>query len=356
MPPRPRSGSRAPTLAEVGKLAGVSATTASYALRNDARVVAATQQKVREAAAKLGYTPDPVLSALVARRDLNRKHTVGTNLAALVDDRWQEHIHAGWFHSFLDGMERACRRLGYALDVMRINRDLEASNRPDSILHGRGIRGIVLLPLFSQTLSLRLDWDRYSVIAVGSPPKELPFHRVGSAAFHGVEIICDKLRQLGYRRVGLAHTLMAEKRIGYEWLGGLSKEVFLPDSHLEMVPPCLPDDFTPALFLAWLEKNRPEVVITNSPSILDWLKQARYRVPRDIGVALVSRGTTEVEAAGLAQHLDISGETAIEQLHLLLLRGETGFPFSPKETLVRPHWVDGPTLRKHKARTATKRG
>ncbi|MDP0498373.1 MAG: LacI family DNA-binding transcriptional regulator [Verrucomicrobiota bacterium JB024] len=355
MTARPRSDSRAPTLADVGKLAGVSATTASYALRNDARVLAATQQKVRAAAAQLGYTPDPVLSALVARRDLNRKHAVGTNLAALVDDRWQDNIRAGWFHAFLDGMERACRRLGYALDVMRISRDLEASNRPDSILHGRGIRGIVLLPLFSPTLSLRLNWDRYSVIAVGAPPKELPFHRVGSAAFHAVQIICDKLKQLGYRRIGLAHPLMAEKRLGYEWLGGLSKEIFLPDSQLEIVPPCLPDAFTPERFLAWVEEHRPEVVITNSPLILDWLKQAKYRVPRDIGVALVSRDTTDVEAAGLAQHLDISGEMAIEQLHLLLLRGETGFPLSPKETLVRPHWVDGPTLRKHKARRAAKR-
>ena len=344
----PMTGPRPPTLTDVGRLAGVTATTASYALRNDPRVVPATQQRVREAAAKLGYTPDPVLSALVARRDIGRDRIAGTNLVALVDDRWGKEINGGWLLDIIDGMRRGCARFGYSLSVMRIARDLQASRRPDLILHSRGVRGIVLLPLFSNDVIPHLDWKRYSVIAIGHPPESLSFHRVGIDAFNAMQMVVDHLRNLGYRRLGLAHPLGAEHRLRYEWLGSLAKEAFLADSDLEILPPCLPDAFTPEAFLTWVKENRPEAVITNFPPIIEWLRAGGWRVPTDVGVVLLNCDHTKIAVAGVSQHLDISGEAAIEQLHMLLLRGETGFATQLKELLVRPHWLDGPTLRKRR--------
>ena len=145
--------------------------------------------------------------------------------------------------------------------------------------------------------------------------------------------------------MGLAHPLGAERRLRYEWLGALAKEAFLANSDLEIVVPCLPDEFTPEVLLAWVKANRPEAVITNFPPIIEWLRAGGWRVPEDVGVAVLNRDLTAVTAAGVSQHVDVSGEAAIEQLHMLLLRGETGFAAQPRELLVRPHWVDGPTLR-----------
>ena len=128
-------------LKDVGHRAGVTAATASLALRGGARIPPVTRRKVQRAAKALGYLPDPVLSALIARRDEGRVLRVYANLAALVDDRWFE---AGgkprWMEICLAAMQRACTQLGYHLEVIHIQRDLAPSSHPDRILQARGIR------------------------------------------------------------------------------------------------------------------------------------------------------------------------------------------------------------------------
>lgn len=342
----PKSPPRQPTQSDVAKKAGVSLATVSYALRNDPRIAAATQARVRAAAAALNYTPDPVLAALVARRGSRPARRTAANIAALVDDRWHATRQTHWHQSIIDGMNAACRRLGYALDILHIQRDLGPVKNPDRILHARGVRGIVLLPLFNHDIELRLQWSRYAVIAMGNPPASLPLHRVATDAFMAMQITCERLRELGYRRIGLANSLEAEQRLRFEWLGAIAKEMFLPDPHLKIVPPHLPKEFTPESLLAWVRRQKPEAVVTNNENIITWLRDAGLRVPDDIGVALLNLNLGPLaDAAGISLQLDLNGETSIEQLHTLLLRGETGFPAMPKEVLLRPRWSDGFTLR-----------
>jgi LacI family gluconate utilization system Gnt-I transcriptional repressor len=64
---RPRASGRA-TLADVAKLAGVSPITVSRALRGERAVDPALTERVRHAADKLGYVPDPAARALASRR------------------------------------------------------------------------------------------------------------------------------------------------------------------------------------------------------------------------------------------------------------------------------------------------
>ncbi|EIP98552.1 transcriptional regulator [Opitutaceae bacterium TAV1] len=336
---------RTPTQADVARAAGVTATTVSWALRNDPRITAETQSRVWKAARALGYRPDPMLSALVARRDRGARRRSAANLLALVDDRWQATRMTVWHQSFIDGMEAACERFGYSLDVLHIFRDIGSHREPDRMLHARSIRGIVLLPLYSHEVSLKLQWDRYSVVAVGNLPESLPFHRVGSDAFDAIQVVCDRLYQLGYRRIGLAHSGVAEKRLRYEWLGAILKEAHIDPPRFDIVPPHIPFDFSEETFREWVVRHRPEAVISNHPPVIEWLGTAGIKVPEDIGVALLSRDSTDTPAGGISQHLDLAGDTAVEQLHTLLLRGERGFPSMPKEILIRPHWADGPTLK-----------
>lgn len=337
--------SQRPTQADVARLAGVTAATVSLALRNDPRISRPTQSKVRKAAAKLDYKPDPVLSALVARRDLNRKHLSYANIAALCDDRWDPGIHSPWINSFVSGMQTASTRFGYHLDIIHLQRDLGAQSRPDRLLHGRGIRGVVLMPLFNNDLLPKLQWKHYSVVALGNPPQALPVNRAGSDAFMAMHIACRRLRELGYRRIGLVNHMIAEQRLRYEWLGALSKEHFLPDSGLTILQPHLPSTLEPEGLLDWVRREKPDAVITNHGHIARWLNDGGFSVPGKLGLALLNRDFSEpVGAAGLTQHLDVVGEAAVEMLHTLLLRGETGFPTVAREVLIRPDWVDGFTL------------
>lgn len=344
-----KTGSRPPGQADVAKKAGVSISTVSLALRNDARIPLVTQQRVRKAAKALNYRPDPILAALVARRDQGRTRRTYSNIAALVDDRWlSSGTWPGWHTACMRGMQAGCERLGYSLDAIHIARDLMAARNPDRLLNSRGIRGVVLMPLANHEVKPALEWERYSAIALGNPPDALPLHRVGGDAFAAMSIACQHLAALGYRRLGLAHSKEAEKRMRYEWAGSFSKESLL-ESGLQLIPPYLPDDWNAADFLRWVDKSAPDCVITNHALVVTWLESGGWKIPRDIGVALLTSNFSVLpNVSGVAQHLEVTGEAAIEQLHTLLLRGETGFPAVPKEILIRPHWQEGRTLRTEK--------
>ncbi|MDM0044305.1 LacI family DNA-binding transcriptional regulator [Variovorax dokdonensis] len=74
-PLRPRASGRV-TLADVARVAGVSPITVSRALRGERAVAPELVAKVKEAAARLGYVPDPAARALASRS--------GTHVAVLI--------------------------------------------------------------------------------------------------------------------------------------------------------------------------------------------------------------------------------------------------------------------------------
>lgn len=334
------------TLSDVGRAAGVSKATASMALRQDPRIKRETRQKVHQAAKRLGYRPDPVLSSLVARRVRGRRATA--NLAALIDDRWAGARQTGWMQVLLSGMSGAAGELGYHIDELFLERDLHAAGSPDRLLRTRGIRGLVLLPVQNAEFRLELDFRSYALVAISRFAIGSRAHRAGSDAFAGMQLICDQVAALGYKRIGLAHALEVESRLRYEWLGGLAKEHFLRGSPFVVVSPFLPGgQMEETRFLAWVRRSRPDCIVTNDDRLPSWLRNAGLRIPADIGVVFINRDIVDhPNPSGIAQHFDAIGRSAIEQLHTSLQRGELGFPRVQKEILIRPHWVRGATLRK----------
>lgn len=334
-------------LKDVGRRAGVTAATASLALRGDPRIPPVTRQKVQRAAKALGYLPDPVLSALIARRDEGRVRRVYANLAALVDDRW---FAAGatprWMEICLGAMERTCTQLGYHLEIIHIQRDLAPSSHPDRILQARGIRGVALLAPMDDDLEIRIDWERYAAVIFGNPLLGRRLNRVGTDAYAAMQMVCEKVSERGYRRIGWVNQHGAERRHRFGWLGALGAEHLRAESKLQVLRPYLPSVAERESFLRWMEKQHPDCVLTSLPHVYDWLIEAGYRIPRDLGFVLLSRRTGEYpHITGTSSHLEVAGAAVIEQLHAQLLRGEIGFPEVSKEILIYPRWVEGRTLR-----------
>lgn len=334
-----------PTLADVGRSVGVSAATASMALRGDPRISATTRKRIHQAAKKLNYVPDPMLAALVARRDRDHQRHTFANIAALIDDRWLPD-KSGWIDNLFEGMREACTRLGYNLDTINIQRELHPNPHPDRFLTGRGIRGILILPLHTQPLTITLQWDRYALVSIGTPLDQFQVHRTGSDTFAAMSLVCAKLKGLGYRRVGLANSYANERRTRFEWLGSLCKESIVDPSFVT-VPPHLPELLTPENLEEWVLAQRPECIITNDFQVYLFLSQKGWKIPRDIGIASLSRNYPAMQhLSGISQHLDSTGQAAVEQLHNMLLRGETGFPAVPREIITTPHWHKGDSTRR----------
>ena len=102
MPPR-STRSRATgrvTLADVASLAGVSPITVSRALRGERAVDAELVSRVRAAADRLGYVPDPAARALASRHS--------THVALLIPM-----LSNALFVDLLEGVQRGLRAAGY---------------------------------------------------------------------------------------------------------------------------------------------------------------------------------------------------------------------------------------------------
>lgn len=335
------------TLADVAKIAGVSAATVSLALRSDARISAATQARVRRAAKEIGYKPDPMLSALVARKHRFTGHRALANLAVIVDDEWYTLVGTThWIDTLTEGLHNSCDRYGYHLDILHLHRDLLSSKHPDKMLHSRGIRGLIILPVLNHKFDLHLQWDRYAVIAMGAQSGNHLFHRVATDAFASMSLTCQKLSELGYRRIGLVNDLRTEIRCRYEWIGSLAKEAYMRPQRIEMVPPYIPETFTNEDFIKWVQQYEPECIVSNYPHLYYLLRDAGYKLPDDIGLSILTHSYIPEPLTSISHDLKAGGETSIELLHNMLVRGETGQPETLRETLIYPKWIEGKTTRR----------
>ncbi len=142
MTQQPASPRTPPTSADVARRAGVSRATVSYVLNNSAsgRVSEQTRQRVRDAAAELGYVPH------AAARSLRAGHT-GIVLLTM-----PEVVFGPLFNSFLSELRAALRTLGYPI-VIYGDSGADAAGwaelRPTAVLAGLGsgltARGVELL-------------------------------------------------------------------------------------------------------------------------------------------------------------------------------------------------------------------
>lgn len=342
------------TQADIAKLAGVSTGTVSMSLKKDVRIPLATQRLVERAAKQLGYKPDPILSALVSRRYLATGQKALANLALIVDDRWYKEDFTHWIDVVIEGMRNACKHHGYSLEILYLQRDLGQSKHPDKLLQSRGIRGLVILSTMDGRFDMKLDWDQYAVVAFGNQPGSHFFHRVGTDLFASMTMACAKLAELGYRRAGFIDDMTSEIRYRYEWLGSISKECHIRPPRIETIPPYLPDKFDLDVFYAWVRKYQPDCIISNYPTLREHLQRGGWKIPRDIGLALLTQSYDQ-ESTTITHDSARGGRACIDLLHNLLMRGETGHPDTLTETLIYPKWSEGKTTCRQTAKAVKRR-
>jgi LacI family transcriptional regulator len=122
-----------PTIKDVAQRAGVSVATASRAITGHPNVSARARELVLEAAAALGYQPDPVAQSLRRRR---------TNLLGLVVST----IENVFFTEVARAAEQSAHRHGYNLIVCNTDENPAQEDSYLSVLDRQLIAGIILAP------------------------------------------------------------------------------------------------------------------------------------------------------------------------------------------------------------------
>lgn len=337
------------TMKTVAAQAGVTQATVSMCLANNPRIPVGTRQRIQAIAQKLGYQPNPYVATLMRMRregkPLKERPALGLVCAQRTADGWRNHP-APTVRQMREGaLERAVAR-GYRVQECWLHRDGMSNERFSEVLRARGIQGLLVSPPAYGDPTPALRWDYFSAVCLSVPLPSLPITTVCNDHYYSALQAVRECHRRGYRRPGLVLLQAHPTRFQGRWQAGyLMAAELLPD--VRLCPPHFVDDWAdePAL-LRWLRREKPDVVLTPSRDFLPGiLKRAGFRIPDDLGVALLACPEMGDEFSGIYQNGKLIGALAVDTLIGLMERNERGLRMQATSLMVEGQWNEGRSLR-----------
>lgn len=340
------------TMSVIAEKTGVSKNTVSLALRQDPQIPPATRLRIEQAARALGYVKNPVVAHLMT--ELRKTHPVGyQRTLALLNahpdrDAFTRHPT---IPAYVQGCRRRAESQGYRMDEFWLHDPELDGPRLNRILRTRGIRGVIIVGLMDETRlprKFQSVWKSHACVVTGVRTHEptLSFCCVDHHAL--VMQAVEAGLALGYRRPALVIDDGIDRLVERRFSAGMwvGQQALPPEQRLRPFYQVEQARKNPALFHAWLEETRPDVIFTLYSAVRRWVEARGLRVPRDIGLIQLEQRASTRDWAGMDQHNDRTGEAAVDMLISLLHNDEIGIPPHPRATLVGASWVPGRTIRK----------
>jgi len=331
-------------MSDVAKKMGVHQTTVSLALRDHPRIPEATRTLIKETAKQLGYRTNPFVSAFVASR--NRRGRARQAVLGYISADAPQHGGRNAVKSYSDLFEGAHARaeeLGYGLEHFWLGDPRLTRQRFNQITATRNIHGLLLAPLNMHSVTLDVDWDRFSVVAYGYSMQEPHVHRVYPDFYHGILDALSRCRAAGYQRVGLVLDENTDRKSDHLWLSGYLMEQRLAGGVTEIEPLLMRGWDEPA-FATWHARFRPQVVLGLNVILAAARIWARDRGPIARKLRFVQLNVTDPDAPerlpGVLLDRRRVGATCIDQIVGMIHRNEKGVPTRAQHLLVESGWVD----------------
>jgi LacI family transcriptional regulator len=332
------------TMRQVADEAKVHVTTVSLALRNHASLPSGTRLRIQAVAQRMGYRPDPMLSALWAyRRTI--KPTLNPLLLGYLT-RWP--TRNGWnigAHAhFFQGARAEAERIGYQFQHIWLREPGMTTKRWNTVLETRGFQGLIVAHLPIGRGHLRLNWERFCAVRIDPPLIWPRLHSVANNHYQCMQIAYREARRRGYERIGFAISRVDNERVDLLWLAGFLVEA-QRHGRSKLIPAYLPRAWSEEAFGKWFLKHQPDVILSFHSKILSWLDNLGRRVPQDVGFIDLDYMEEGTGRAGIRQNHQLVGATAVQVLARMVQFNERGVPPVPQTTLVDAVWADGKTVR-----------
>lgn len=334
---------------QVALFAGVSQATVSLSLANHPRIPEATRDRIRALAQKVGYEPNPLVSALMRSRRRG-KPLSGRPILAFV---CTYEAADGWRNSpsltlrrIHEGALAQVQARGYAAQEVWVPRGGMSDERLSEMLYTRGILGVLIGPLGPNRPPPRLNWDVFSSVRVGVPRNDIPLRCVCHDNFNGAVTAVQECVKLGYRRPGLILLRRSSANLQRRWDAGFCAATDeLPPAR--RIPPWICDDWPDAAAMSeWLDRRRPDVLITaDHEAVSRALKAAGRRVPNDLGLVSLACPDRSSPVAGICQNGKEIGAAAADLLVDLVERHVRGIPEVATALMIEGSWNSGQTVR-----------
>lgn len=327
-------------MATLAKELGVSGSTISRALQGDRRIGEDTRKRIHETAKRLGYRPNPLVSALMASRK-NRSEASEAGTVALVTDYhgkdgWRTKDVCRWEY---EGICRRADEMGYRVDEFAMKDFNYEGSRISRTLVTRGIRGVLLGFTRDRKVFSDFPIEAFSVAGLSTYFREMPVNRANFHGFFNVQLALDEIRRLGYKRTGLIVPELNNRISGYLWSGAaLDWQRRLPEK--ERCNPLVPSAGSEeAEFIPWMKREKPDSLLVYKLPARSWLSKLGLRVPTDIHLSYLYRTRGEMaEWPGIDGNLQMVGAAAFDLVVEGMHTHRMGAPSHPKEVLIKGEW------------------
>jgi len=321
------------TQKEVAAELGVSVMTVSLGLRNSPKLPVATRRAVREAAERMGYKPDPALGALVSYR--RRKHLRKDYDTIGFVTKWSTATQ--WRRSFITpiyaGVERGAAATGFQVKPIWLG-DYTSDRAAGKSLAYQGIKGLIIAPFPEGYGEIEMDWAPFSLVAIGNPLRSVRLPRARHDYAASTETAMAKIKAAGYRKVALVLPRRAdeisERRISSMFLAERDRTPALRKS-LMWLP--RPHEENQEAFASWINKHRPDCILSNKGEHLLYLGKSGLKVPEDIGYVSLRIDPHAPDVSGIIYRAEEVGIAAVQMLETRMQANLTGVPeWSPQSS------------------------
>ena len=344
------------TLRDVAVAAGVNVSTASRALRGDPRITAATRARVEAAAAAASYAPNPYVTAFAVQVRA-RRFGLSHATVAVLGPGFAGGSLPDWVRPYNEGIAAEAAREGFAVESIRLGAPgLETPSRVGRVLRARGIRGLVILPVTDDVSLEGFPFDGFACSTIDPSLRNPPMNRACPDYFQGMRLALDKLHAAGRRRIGFHTTRSEMARIGSHWLGsylGWQAE----NAPGESLPPLILQDprffsSSPRArdaewrhlrdgFARWIDRERPDAIVSNLLHTHTWLEELGIRTPGDILFAALGKDSSRpCPYPGVDQRSEMVGRFAFGLVAHRIYRNEFGLPAVPLTMMVPAVWSE----------------
>jgi len=176
------------TLRDVAELTGLSTAGVSYALRGQ-RVSAATAERVRDAADRIGFRSDPIARAL---------RSGSTGIIGVIGGSLADY----WHQEFASELQRHLRRRGRHMLLADADGDAGTELERARGLVDQRVDGLIALPVAPDSGGWEEIVSELPVVAVG-PALPAPAGAIRFPADAGSDLMLDHLRDLGHERIAV---------------------------------------------------------------------------------------------------------------------------------------------------------
>ena len=273
------------TIRDVARLAGVAPSTVSMALANHVEIADETRRLVREAAAKLQYTPN--FAARSMRGELQRA------LGVVIPHSSAHVFSHPYFMDILGGITEVANAHDFVVILSTARDEQQGESAYIKMLRGQRVDGVILASaaLFDRHV-MELAVSGYPFVFLGRYPLNPSIVAVGIDDIGGAEMMTDHLLAGGHRSIvhisgPLDHLSAADRRDGFRRALGRAG---IPAKEEDLIE----GDYSEASGRAAAEqvlrrRELPEAIFAGNDEMaygaLTALRGRGLRVPEDIALA-----------------------------------------------------------------------